>query len=526
MNNATSVNILQKRSSGILLPIFSLPGAHGIGDLGRPAQAFVDFLKKSGQSCWQILPLGPTSSMFGNSPYMSSSAFAGSPLLIGLDLLTEQGLVQEEEIERPVFSEYCVDYRQVAQHKQRVLALAWKRFCERANSSTILEEFTASHPWCIDYGLFLALKKQYRETPWYAWPTPLRQRSAAALAQAKREHRAAIDYYLFEQFIFTTQWQALRDYANVNGIAIIGDLPIYVALDSADVWSNQAIFQLDPTTGLPTHVAGVPPDYFSSNGQRWGNPLYRWHADDPMIEQQLWSWWEQRLRCNFSLVDTVRLDHFRGFESYWAVPAEEETALNGCWLQGPGLPFFEEMNRRNGHMSVIAEDLGLITAEVEALRRNLGYPGMKILLFAFDGDVDNTYLPYNTEKNSVVYTGTHDNDTAVGWFLSPEVPMENKLRAKRFANRTDDHAGSFHKDLTHLALSSPANLAIIPMQDILGFGNDCRLNTPGTTTNNWQWRCAWRFIDDEVAAWLADLTRLFGRVPRLQPDFKTTSGST
>lgn len=464
--------------------------------------------------------------MFGDSPYMSSSAFAGSPLLIGLDLLTEQRLVREEEIECPVFSEYCVDYRQVAQHKHRVLALAWERFRERANSHAILEEFAASHPWCIDFGLFLALKKQYRETPWYAWPKPLQQRSATALAQAMKEHRAVIDYSLFEQYIFATQWQALRDYAHENGIAIIGDLPIYVALDSADVWSNQAIFQLDPKTGLPTHVAGVPPDYFSSNGQRWGNPLYRWHAEDPGVKRQLWSWWEQRLRCNFSLVDTVRLDHFRGFESYWAVPVEEETAVNGCWREGPGLPFFEEMGRRIANMSIIAEDLGLITPEVEMLRRNLGYPGMKILLFAFDGDTDNAYLPYNTEKNSVVYTGTHDNDTAVGWFLSPEVPMENKLRAKRFANRTDDHAGSFHRDLIHLALSSPANLAIIPMQDVLGFGNDCRLNTPGTTTDNWQWRCAWRFIDDKVADWLADLTCLFGRLPRLQPDLKTAYGTT
>lgn len=456
---------------------------------------------------------------------MSSSAFAGSPLLIGLDLLAEQRLVREEEIERPVFSEYRVDYPHVAQHKQSVLAVAWKRFRERAESSTILEEFAASNPWCVDYGLFLALKNQYRETPWYAWPKPLRQRSAAALAQATREHRAAIDYCLFEQYIFATQWQALRDYAHENGIAIIGDLPIYVALDSADVWSNQAIFQLDPKTGLPTHVAGVPPDYFSSNGQRWGNPLYRWHANDPMVEQRLWSWWEQRLRCNFALVDTVRLDHFRGFESYWAVPAEEETALNGCWQPGPGRPFFEEMSRRIGHMSIIAEDLGLITTKVETLRRSLGYPGMKILLFAFDGDVDNSYLPYNIEKNSVVYTGTHDNDTAVGWFLSPEVPIEHKLRAKRFANRTDDHAGSFHRDLMYLALSSSANLAILPMQDVLGFGNDCRLNTPGTTTDNWQWRCASRFVNDEVAHWLADLTSFFGRLPARRPDCKTMPGA-
>ena len=259
----------------------------------------------------------------------------------------------------------------------------------------------------------------------------------------------------------------------------------------------------------------------SATGQRWGNPLYRWNTKNSQIDDKLWNWWEQRLRLNFSLVDTLRIDHFRGFESYWAVPAGEPTAINGCWLPGPGKPFFEEMDRRLEGMSIIAEDLGMITPEVEALRLNLGYPGMKILLFAFDGDPNNSYLPYNTEKNSVVYTGTHDNDTAVGWFLSPDVAPESKLRAKRFANRVDDHAGTFHRDLIHLALSSAANLAILPMQDVLGFGNDCRLNTPGTTDNNWQWRCAGRFINDEVAGWLSDLTLLFGRSPKLDIEKKS-----
>jgi 4-alpha-glucanotransferase len=260
-------------------------------------------------------------------------------------------------------------------------------------------------------------------------------------------------------------------------------------------------------------VAGVPPDYFSVTGQRWGNPLYRWDATDPRVRNQLWDWWEQRLRLNFSLVDTLRLDHFRGFESYWAVPADEATAINGQWRPGPGQPFFAEMEQRLGGMSIIAEDLGIITPEVDELRRNLGYPGMNILLFAFDGDATNSYLPYNIEKDSVVYTGTHDNDTAVGWYLSPEVDPAAKRRAKRFANRQDDEAGVFHQDMIHLALSSAANLAILPMQDVLGFGNDCRMNTPGTVANNWQWRCAERFVNAGVAEWLADLTALFGRIP-------------
>ena len=514
MINATSVNILQKRSSGILLPIFSLPGASGIGDIGHPAYQFIDFLKNSGQSFWQILPLGPTNPIFGDSPYMSCSAFAGSPLFISLELLANQRLLDKEEIIPPDFSEYNVDYQKVAQFKRKAIALAWERFQCTVNSSKILEDFTGNHPWSVDYGLFLALKEHYQDKPWYAWPDELRQRQLPDLVKAKEEQRARIDYFLFEQYLFFTQWQLLREYAQSNNILIIGDLPIYVALDSADVWANQDLFQLDQERGKPTHVAGVPPDYFSATGQRWGNPLYRWSTNTARIKQKLWDWWEQRLRLNFTLVDTLRIDHFRGFESYWAVPAEEETALNGCWLQGPGQPFFKEMERRLGGVSIIAEDLGLITPEVEALRHNLGYPGMKILLFAFDGDPDNNYLPYNIEKMNVVYTGTHDNDTAVGWFLSPEVAPESKLRAKRFANRTDDHAGSFHHDLIHLALSSAANLAILPMQDVLGFGNDCRLNTPGTTSKNWQWRCAERFINDDVAAWLSNLTCLFGRFPK------------
>lgn len=517
-DNSISVNILQQRSSGILLPVFSLPGVSGIGDIGKPARHFIDFLKKSGQRCWQMLPLGPTSRVFGDSPYMSFSAFAGSPLLISLDLLVEQNLLLEEDLTRPLFSEYNVAYQKVAVYKRNVLALAWKRFQVTASWKDIIQKFVNAQPWVIDYGLFLALKERYSDQPWYRWPMPLRERHAKALRLATLECSDQIDYYIFEQYLFFTQWQQLRAYANSSGIKLIGDLPIYVALDSVDVWANQPIFQLDPKRGEPFYVAGVPPDYFSADGQRWGNPLYRWSTDNRTVKDQLWDWWEHRLRLNFTLVDTLRIDHFRGFESYWAVPAEEETAVNGQWQKGPGYLFFKEMDRRLNGMSIIAEDLGHITPEVEALRRELGYPGMKILLFAFDGTADNSYLPYNTEKNSVVYTGTHDNDTAVGWYLSPEVDPASKRQAKRFANRQDDHAGSFHQDLVHLALSSNANLAILPMQDILGFGNDCRMNWPGTTKNNWQWRCAERFINDDVAAWLDDLSRLFGRMAPVDPE--------
>ena len=513
MDNGTSVNILEQRSSGILLPIFSLPGPFGIGDIGKSARNFIDFLSASRQSSWQILPLGPTSPIFGNSPYMSYSAFAGNPLLLSMDDLIEQGLLRENEISAPSFSEYHVDYQRVAEHKHELLDLAWRRFSAQPSSRDLLEAFAGERPWVRDYSLFVAIKQSLGNLPWYEWPLELRQRQQDAVQSVGTLLADEISRHIFTQFLFFNQWRRLRAYAQAQEVKIIGDLPIYVALDSADVWAHQAIFQLDASRSQPTHVAGVPPDYFSATGQRWGNPLYSWETEVTSVRNQLWDWWEQRLRLNFSLVDTLRLDHFRGFESYWAVPADEETALNGQWRPGPGQPFFAEMKQRLGGMSIIAEDLGLITPAVEALRRTLGYPGMKILLFAFDGDPNNSYLPYNIEKDSVVYTGTHDNDTAVGWYLGPEVDPAAKRRAKRFANCQDDEAGAFHRDLMHLAFSSAANLAVLPMQDVLGFGNDCRMNTPGTVANNWQWRCAERFVNNGVAEWLADLTALFGRIP-------------
>jgi 4-alpha-glucanotransferase len=513
MINSKSVNILKQRSSGILLPIFSLSGPFGIGDIGRPARQFIDFLHNSGQNCWQVLPANPTSGIFGNSPYMSYSTFAGNPLFISPDLLLEQGLVRKADITPPVFCEYSVDYPRAITFKEHLLATAWKNFQNSCHVEDALGDFTRLNPWVKDHGLFLALKEAGKGMPWYQWSPLLRHRNPEALRLAARQYREQVRFHIFVQYLFFMQWQELRMYAGENGIRIIGDLPIYVAQDSVDVWAHPSIFQLDTQSGEPTHVAGVPPDYFSATGQRWGNPLYRWNTDDPVVEKLLWDWWEQRLRVNFTLVDTLRIDHFRGFESYWAVPAEEKTALNGQWEPGPGAPFFQEMDRRLGGMSIIAEDLGMITPEVDALRQELEYPGMKILLFAFDGDRNNNYLPYNCDKNSVIYTGTHDNDTAVGWYLNPEVPFENKQLAKGFANRLDDHAGSFHRDLLHIALSSAPNLAIIPLQDVLGFGNDCRINTPGTTMNNWQWRCASRFLTDDVATWLLGQTELFGRRP-------------
>ena len=523
MNN-NYVNILGQRSSGILLPVFSLPGPFGIGDMGGSARLFIDFLHSSGQSCWQILPVNPTNAIFGNSPYMSYSSFAGNPLFISPELLLAQGLVRESETTPPVFSEYTIDYPKAVAYKERLLALAWEHFQHNCHLDDALGDFVRLNSWVSDHGLFLALKEAYRGMPWYKWPPSLRHRHPDALAQAARQHRERVRYHIFVQYLFFMQWQQLRTYAAENGIRIIGDLPIYVAQDSVDVWAHPAIFQLDAHSGEPTYVAGVPPDYFSATGQRWGNPLYYWDLDDPDRKKLLWDWWEQRFRVNFTLADTIRIDHFRGFESYWSVPAEEETALNGQWEPGPGAPFFQEMDRRLGGMSIIAEDLGLITPEVEELRLELGYPGMKVLLFAFDGNRNNSYLPYNCEQNSVMYTGTHDNDTAVGWCLNPEIPLTSKQLAKRFANRFDDHAESFHRDLIHIALSSASNLAIIPLQDVLGFGNDCRINTPGTTENNWRWRCASRFLTDDIATWLHEMTETFGRLPNLPPSEESPQG--
>ncbi|MBM9613586.1 4-alpha-glucanotransferase [Desulfobulbus rhabdoformis] len=523
MNNCTSINILRQRSSGILLPIFSLPGPYGIGEIGKEAFDFIDFLNDSKQKSWQILPTTPVAPLFGNSPYMSFSAFAGSPLLIAAQGLVEAGWLLETEIPSPSFSPFLVEYDKIESYKKELLQKAWRRFSQKPSFADTLEQFASTHPWAQDYALFVALKNKMGNAPWYEWPEGLRQHDSLACAQAQKDLLADVHYHLFTQYVFMKQWQALRDYARAHEVQLIGDLPIYVALDSVDVWVNQSIFQLDENTGEPTRVAGVPPDYFSATGQRWGNPLYRWNSANTEVETQLYAWWEQRLQHNFNLVDVVRIDHFRGFESYWSVPAEEETALNGSWQPGPGENFFREMTIRLGEMNIIAEDLGVITKEVEELRDSLDYPGMKILLFAFDGNPENSYLPYSMGKKSVVYTGTHDNDTAVGWYLSSEVAPEAKKQAKLFAHCSDDNAGSFHRELIYLAYGSPANLAIIPMQDVLGYGNDCRMNTPGTTTGNWQWRLTRSSLTPELSTWLGQQVELFGRDP--QPKLKILAAS-
>lgn len=513
--------VISDRSSGILLHVSSLPSPHGIGDLAY-AHDFIDFLHDSGQSYWQILPLGPSSPVFGNSPYMSFSAFAGNPLYISPELLLKDGLIDRLDLEHPEFSEYFVEFEKVAPWKEQLLVKAWQRFRGMGKRDEF-DQFCLGNPWLGNHALFMALKQKYRQAPWYEWPEDICSANKSSLLVARSELSDIVEYYEFEQYLFFRQWQRVHEYAQRKGVRIMGDLPIYVGMDSVDVWANQGIFELHKRSRLPVRIAGVPPDYFSSTGQRWGNPLYRWNTRKGVVKEQLYDWWHQRFATIFSLVDIIRIDHFRGFESFWSIPGEDETASNGVWKKGPGLVFFREMEKRLGYMPVIAEDLGLITPEVLELRDSLGYPGMKILQFAFDGRTDNPYLPWNCERNSVIFTGTHDNDTVVGWYLDPEVPETAKQEMKRAANRDASEARTVHHDFIHLALSSPAQLSIIPMQDVLGFGNDCRMNRPSTAGGNWVWRCAPRYFTRGISTWLHEQTRFFNRIPEKldQPPVQT-----
>jgi len=501
-----------QRSSGVLLHLTSLPGPFGIGTLGKGAFEFIDFLEAAGQAYWQILPYGTVGAISGNSPYMSLSAFAGNPLLIDPYQLVEAGLLRREQLEVPPdFSEYLVDFAAVRAFNEKILALAFQEF-RRGGDSAAFAEFCQTMDWLDDYALFMALREKFVEAPWFSWPDGLARRQPAAMAQWRETLAARVLFHKFVQFCFFSQWRILSDYAHCHGIRIIGDIPIYVALDSADVWAHQECFLLVPETGQPTHVAGVPPDYFSETGQRWGNPLFKWYSDRGEINEPLLDWWGQRFLHICKTVDAVRIDHFRGFEAYWQIPASEETAVNGKWVKGPGLAFFSEMKNHLGELPIIAEDLGVITPEVELLRDAFGFPGMKVLQFAFDSDEHNAYLPHNfSTVNCVVYTGTHDNDTTLGWYLSETVRQDSKAKAMRYAH---SRPGSpVHWDFLRLAYASVAKLAMVPLQDVLGFGSDCRMNIPGTSQGNWRWRCAARFLTAETARALRDEVLFYNRLP-------------
>jgi 4-alpha-glucanotransferase len=497
-------SFLDRRSAGVLLHPSSLPGP-GIGTIGSEALAFIDALAKAGQSAWQILPLVAVDA--GGSPYSGLSAFAANPLLIDLRRLVTEGLLDEEDPagyrEEPGGR---IDYPRVRRWKQELLGRAHQTFRSGAvpeMESQFAEFCRIQASWLDDFSLFMALRNRYAGAAWTGWDRPARDREPRAIPGLRKELGDEIEFHRFQQFLFERQWQVLREHARRRGVAIIGDLPIFVAHDSADVWANRELFELDDD-GEPVVVSGVPPDYFSETGQRWGNPLYRWDA----ILDTDYDWWTRRFQRTLQTVDVVRIDHFRGFEAYWEVPGDEETALHGRWVPGPGREFFERIAQKLGPLPVIAEDLGLITREVEELRDALGFPGMRVLQFAFDGDANNPHLPENYTENSVAYTGTHDNDTTRGWFDGAS-PSERARILSRIAADTSD----IHWQLIALVAASRARLAVVPAQDLLGLGNEARMNTPGTAADNWSWRFGG--LDDsgdEIIARLREVTRQTGRL--------------
>jgi 4-alpha-glucanotransferase len=492
---------LASRASGVLLHPTSLP-AHGIGDLGPVSLRFLDWLAEAGQSYWQILPLGPVDT--GGSPYNGLSALAGNPLLISPELLVTDGLLAEEHLHAGMVAPGGpVDYPAVHRWKEVVLVTAHRAF-RRGAARHLAEPFeafrTANEAWLADYALFRAVRDHHREVAWIEWPREIRNREPEAVERWRGLLAEEVERYSFQQFLFDRQWRGVRDHAHHRGIQVIGDLPIFVAHDSADVWANPEIFQLD-AVGLPTVVAGVPPDYFSETGQRWGNPLYRWDV----LRTRAYDWWVERFRRTFALVDVVRIDHFRGFESYWEIPVLEETAVRGRWVEGPGAAFFQAVEKELGPLPVIAEDLGLITAEVEALREELGFPGMRVLEFAFDGDARNPHLPENYVPNAVAYTGTHDNDTVASWWAS--APAAERKRVRKALGLSDPGAWNF----VEAVFDSQAGLAIVPLQDVLGLGREARMNTPGSSASNWTWRLEEDSLAPSTARALLDLTRRSGR---------------
>lgn len=494
-----------ERSSGILFHPTSLPGKYGIGTLGKEAYAFIDFLKKSRQKLWQIFPLGPTG--YGDSPYQSFSSFAGNPYLIDFDLLIEAHLLSEEDL-RDVFfgdNEEYIDYGAIYNQKYPLLRRAYENFKSSDNHEMRenLEHFKRENAsWLNDYSLYISLKNHFNGLPWNEWAHDIKNREHGAMEHYRNELADDIEYHNFIQFLFFKQWGDVKRYANENGIKIIGDIPIFVAADSSDAWANPEIFLFDEER-KPVKVAGVPPDYFSATGQLWGNPLYNWQK----LKETNYSWWVERVRANLSTCDIIRIDHFRGFEAYWAVPYGDDTAINGQWEPGPGIDLFNAIKSQLGELPIIAEDLGLMTQGVIDLREATGFPGMKILGFAFDSGEENDYLPHTYTKNCVVYTGTHDNDTLIGWFQKAK--EEDRQFARDYLNsRSDDE---IHWDAIRGAWSSVASMAISPVQDFLGLGSEARINTPGVAAGNWQWRLRHGVLTDELAERIAKLTRVYSR---------------
>lgn len=497
--------MLDKRGCGVLLHPTSLPGAGGIGSMGKDAHRFVDLLAAMGMSYWQVLPLAPPAS--GNSPYSAFSAFAGNPLLIDLEPIAEDGdldLVGIKYDPRKKSDVANVDFETVAEQKMKRLQMAGTTYLTKKSSPHKEEfwHFCDTTPWLHNYALFMALKHRYKGKPWDKWPAGTALLTPEKYEKASVELRHEIGIQKYIQWQFFRQWKRLREYASNKGIAIIGDIPIFVGYDSADAWSHRELFLLD-SKGKPTSVAGVPPDYFSATGQLWGNPLYNWEK----IAEQGYLWWIERFKAMLALYDVIRVDHFRGFEAAWHIPAGEKTAINGSWVKAPGEELFDNVFSVLGKLPIIAEDLGVITPEVETLRDRYDFPGMKIVQFAFDSGPLNPYLPHNHQKNSVVYTGTHDNDTIVGWYRS----LSDMQRS-----HVDQYLGSNGEvgtveAIVRTVLMSVANTVVLPFQDILRLGSEARMNIPGAAFGNWGWRFNWKMVSDDLASYIREQVECYGR---------------
>jgi len=488
VNGVASSGLLARRAAGVLAHPTSLPGPRARGELGAEALRFVDWLAACGARIWQMLPLGPTHTE--RSPYHCQSALAGDPRLIDLEWLHDRGwLASDRAAPDDAARAACLQAARAGYHRRADAA-------ERDGYAAFV---AAEHEWLEDWSLYTALKTHQLQAPWWRWPAPLRDREPGALRAAGEELAEAVETARFAQYIFHRQWRELRAHAARRGVRLLGDLPIFVAQDSADVWAERGAFLLG-ADGRPAQVAGVPPDFFSATGQRWGNPLYDWER----MKADGYHWWVRRMRTELARFDMVRIDHFRGFQAFWMIPADQPTAVNGRWVEGPGEALFAALAAELGPLPVIAEDLGMITPEVHALRERLGFPGMRVLQFGFDGNADNPHLPHNHIPGAVVYTGTHDNDTGLGWYRS----LDDRIRS-----RVDEYlgAGEAPWTLLHAAYTSVAYLAIAPLQDLLALGSEARMNTPGTTEGNWGWRFRWEDLPDALPGRLARLAALTGR---------------
>jgi len=497
-----------ERSAGILLHPTSLPGKYGIGTIGENAYHFVDFLVECGQKLWQVFPLGPTG--YGDSPYQSFSTFAGNPLLIDLELLQKDGLLSQNDLDGiPSFNKNNIDFGLIIQTKYELLSQAFQNF--KTNGKSFTKECgtfcSDNKDWLDDYALFMAVKEYHDGKLWTEWEKDIAYREDGAIEKWTEKLEYRINYQKFLQYTFYKQWKDLKKYSNKKGIKIIGDIPIFIAYDSSDLWANKQYFSVDDKGKLET-VAGVPPDYFSETGQLWGNPLYKWIE----MEKDNFGWWLKRIKKTLEFVDIIRIDHFRGLEAFWEVPGDAQTAQTGRWVKAPGKKLFEVIKKELGELPILAEDLGVITKPVEELRDQFGFPGMKILQFAFGKSGDNKFLPHNHIKNCVVYTGSHDNDTTKGFFESEK---QNKSGIYEWAQRyLNYYGGNITFELIKTAYASVANIVIIPMQDILEFGNEARMNFPGKLGGNWTWRFDWDQVKSEIPLTYKGMTEMYDRPPK------------